>query len=57
VLGEYLAHYNQHRPHQGRGQRPPDDDKLPGPVADLNAARVRRSNIVHGLTDEYGHAA
>jgi hypothetical protein len=29
VLGEYLAHYNQHRPHQGRGQRPPDRDDLP----------------------------
>jgi transposase InsO family protein len=22
VLREYLAHYNEHRPHQGRGQRP-----------------------------------
>jgi putative transposase len=30
VLGEYLAHYNQHRPHQGRGQRPPDRESLPG---------------------------
>jgi putative transposase len=34
VLREYLAHYNQHRPHQGRGQRPPDRDALPAPVAD-----------------------
>src|SRR5690242_44382 len=29
VLGEYLAHYNGHRAHQGRGQRPPDRDTLP----------------------------
>src|SRR3954447_3680846 len=28
VLGESLAHYNRHRPHQGRGQRPPDRDTL-----------------------------
>jgi transposase InsO family protein len=24
VLRAHLAHYNGHRPHQGRGQRPPD---------------------------------
>jgi putative transposase len=35
VLGEYLAHYNHHRPHQGRGQRPPARDALAAPVADL----------------------
>jgi putative transposase len=29
VLREYLMHYNGHRPHQGRGQRPPDRDVLP----------------------------
>jgi len=57
VLGEYLAHYNEHRPHQGRGQRPPDHDKLPVPVADLNATRVRHRNIVHGLINEYDQAA
>jgi putative transposase len=24
VLGEFVVHYNEHRPHQGRAQRPPD---------------------------------
>src|SRR5436190_4129252 len=41
VLGEYLPHYNGHRPHQGRGQRPPDRDALPAPVADLDCVRIR----------------
>jgi putative transposase len=57
VLREYLAHYNQHRPHQGRGQRPPDRDALPTPVADLGAARVRRRKVSHGLINEYELAA
>jgi transposase InsO family protein len=57
VLGEYLAHYNEHRPHQGRGQRPPDRDTLPAPIADLDAARVRRRKVLHGLINEYEQAA
>jgi putative transposase len=57
VLGEYLAHYNEHRPHQGRGQRPPDRDTLPAPVTDLGTARVRRRKVLHGLINEYEQAA
>jgi hypothetical protein len=57
VLGEYLAHYNQHRPHQGCGQRPPDRDTHPAPIADLGAARVRRRRVLHGLINEYKPAA
>ena len=57
VLGEYLAHYNRHRPHQGRGQRPPDRDALPAPVTDLTAVRVGRRKVVHRLINEYEQAA
>src|SRR5436309_15967952 len=57
VLREYLAHYNGHRPHQGRGQRPPDRDTLPTPVTDLSAVRVRRRKLVRGLINEYEQVA
>jgi hypothetical protein len=57
VLGEYLAHYNGHHAHQGRGQRPPDHDTLAAPVADLSTVRVGRRKVVHGMINEYEQAA
>jgi transposase InsO family protein len=46
-LGEYVAHYNEHRPHQGRQQRPPDAaDPAPTAVVDLTTARIRRKTIL-----------
>jgi len=45
------------RAHQGRGQRPPDRETLPAPVANLGAARVRRRKVLHGLINEYEQAA
>jgi putative transposase len=57
ALPGYLAHYNGHRPHQRRGQRPPDRDVLPAPVTDLGAVRVRRRKVLHGLINEYEQAA
>jgi putative transposase len=57
VLGEYVTHYNDHRPHQSRGQRPPTADELPAPVIDLSPARVRRRKILNGLINEYSQAA
>jgi transposase InsO family protein len=58
TLGEYVAHYNEHRPHQGRQQRPPDAaDPTPTAVVDLATARIRRKTILNGLINEYSQAA
>jgi transposase InsO family protein len=56
VLREYVAHYNGHRPHQSRRQRPPDMEAQPvRDVADLRS--VRRKRVVAGVVNEYHHAA
>jgi putative transposase len=50
VLGEYASHYNGHRPHQSRQQRPPDQDGQASPPLDLP---VRRRKILGGVINEY----
>jgi transposase InsO family protein len=56
ALREYAAHYNGHRPHQSRRQRPPDIETQPiWDVADLRS--VRRKPVAAGLINEYHHAA
>jgi putative transposase len=56
VLREYFTHYNRHRPHQSRRQRPPDVETQPvRDVADLRT--VHRKPVVAGLINEYHHAA
>jgi putative transposase len=56
VLREYVAHYNGHRPHQSRQQRPPDTGTQPvQDVADLRS--FRRKPVVAGLINEYHQAA
>jgi putative transposase len=58
VLEEYIAHYNQHRPHQGRNLRPPDGgDGVTALVTDLATARIRRRKVLGGLIHEYNRAA
>jgi hypothetical protein len=58
TLNEYVAHYNGHRPHQGRAQLPPNtSEHAPAAVLDLTAARVRRRTILSGLISEYSQAA
>jgi putative transposase len=57
VLDEYVARYNQHRPHRARNLRPTDtDDIVTAPVTDLPAARIRRRKILGGLIHEYEQA-
>ncbi|MER6510594.1 integrase core domain-containing protein [Nonomuraea sp. NPDC001636] len=59
VLQEYLIHYNGHRPHQSRQQRPPDIATQPSPnVIDLNDLRsIRRKPVATGTINEYHRAA
>jgi transposase InsO family protein len=54
VLTEYSWHYNGHRPHQSREQRPPLHE--PGQPIDVTA-QIKRSHIVHGLINEYRRTA
>jgi transposase InsO family protein len=59
VLKEYLIHYNRHRPHQSRQQRPPDmATQSARDVTDLNDLRsIRRKPVVASMISEYHHAA
>ena len=54
ILAEYAPHYNEHRPHQSREQRPPLHE--PGQPVDITG-RIRRGQVVHGLINEYRRAA
>ena len=54
ILGEYAVHYNGHRPHQSRQQRPPDHDGQADPPPDLP---VQRRKILGGVINEYYRAA
>ena len=54
VLGEYAAHYDGHRPHQSRQQRPPDHDGQASPPLDL---AVQRRKVLGGVINEYYLAA
>ena len=54
VLGEYADHYNRHRPHQSRQQRPPDHDGQASLSLDLP---VQRRKVLGGVINEYHRAA
>ena len=49
-----LGHYNRHRPHQSRQQRPPDHDGRAGVPLDLP---VQRRKVLGGVINEYYRAA
>jgi hypothetical protein len=54
VLAEYARHYNEHRPHQGLQQEPPQH--LPGHAIDITA-RIECKQVLGGLINEYRRAA
>jgi putative transposase len=59
ILTEYAEHYNGHRPHQSRDQRPPMVETTDTrPITDLaNVRRVQRQPILNGLINQYHRAA
>ncbi len=54
VLGQYADHYNRHRPHQSRQQRPPDQDDQTSVPLNLP---VQRRKVLGGVINEYYQAA
>ena len=57
VLTEYLIHYNTARPHRTLGQLPPAQAHARLAQIDLAEYRVRRKQVLGGLTHEYQIAA
>jgi putative transposase len=50
VLRTYARHYNAHRPHQARNQRPPEHDE---PVIESLGAQAQRRKVLGGVINEY----
>ena len=54
LLEEYVAHYNQHRPHRSLGQRAPAGEDV---AAIGSAESIQRHAVCGGLINEYRTAA
>jgi putative transposase len=57
VLTGYLLHYNTARPHRTLGQLAPDQAHTRPPRINLAEHRIRRKQVLSGLTSEYQIAA
>jgi putative transposase len=55
VLAQYVAHFNQHRPHRALGQAAPLRS-LP-PLASPPQVHLRRRDLLGGLIHEYAQVA
>jgi putative transposase len=54
TLTQYARHYNDHRPHQSRQQRPPLYE--PGQPVDVTVW-ITRKQVAHGLINKYRRSA
>jgi transposase InsO family protein len=57
VLAEYRDHYNRHRPHRSRDQRPPETEEQPAALQQFEPRRVLRRRVLGGVVNEYRYAA
>ena len=57
VLTDYLRHYNTARPHRSLGQLAPTQAHTRPPQINLAEHRIRRKQVLGGLTHEYQIAA
>ena len=57
VLTEYLLHYNTARPHRALGQFASAQAHTRPPEINLAEYRIRRKQLLGGLTHEYQAAA
>ena len=54
VLAQYVEHYNRHRPHRSLAQRSPcRSSDAPAPIIGLDAAHIRRTDLLGGLIHQY----
>jgi putative transposase len=53
VLTDYLRHYNTARPHRSLGQLAPAQAHTRPPEINLAEHRIRRKQVLGGLTPEY----
>jgi transposase InsO family protein len=53
ILNQYLAHYNEHRPHRALHRRPP----VPPPPMKMTGMHIHRRKILNGIINEYTVAA
>ena len=57
MLTEYMVHYNAARPHRALGQLAPAQAHTRPPEINLAGHRIRRKQVLGGLTHEYQIAA
>ncbi|WP_035851050.1 integrase core domain-containing protein [Kitasatospora azatica] len=57
VLAEYRDHYNRHRPHRSRDQRPPEIQEQPAVLHQFDPVRLLRTRVLGGVVNEYRYAA
>ena len=58
VLGQYVDHYNRHRPHRSLSQHAPfKADATPTRAGSVNVDQLRRTDVLSSLIHEYRLAA